>query len=137
MKNSIQFAVILAALLLVSACAGSAVKPYEKYNLDDQLEPVSEILKYNLMDWDPVDNQSFVLQTSPSQFYLVIMVRPSDRLKYTETISITNTGAMVKPGYDKVTVYSSPYTETFVIYKIYKLKDRDQIKAIKERLTGK
>jgi hypothetical protein len=65
-----------------------------------------------------------------------VLTRPADQLMFTETIGISHTGANVKPGYDKVTVYSSPNTETYVIHKIYKLKDREEANAIKEQLKG-
>lgn len=135
MKNYRQIFVILASLFLISACAGTSVKSFEKYNLDNQLEPASEILRYNLMGWETVDNQSLILQTSPSQYYLIVLTYPSDQLMYAEHISISHTGDMVKPGYDKVTVYGSPMHDTYVIEKIYKLKDRDQVNAIREQLT--
>jgi hypothetical protein len=137
MKLFKQFAAILALSLLVSACATVPAGTDEKYNFDGQLEPVTEILKYNLMSWDAIDSRSLILQTAPSRFYLVILIQPADRLVFTESIKITNTGSMVKPGYDKVIVPGPPYTESFIIDKIYKLEDRDQKKAIKEQLKGK
>lgn len=137
MKYFKLIAIFSTLLFITSACATAPSPRAGKYDLDDQLEPVSEVLRYNLMDWEAVDNQSFILQTAPSQFYLIVLTRPADRLMYTETISITHTGAMLKPGYDKVTVYSSPYSDTYVIFKIYKLKDREEVKAIKEQLGGK
>jgi hypothetical protein len=136
MKALKPFIVLFGSMLIVSACTGAAMKPYEKYALDDRLTPVSEILRYNLMDWEAVDSRSFILQTTPSQFYLVILTRPSDRLMFTETISISHTGAMVKPGYDKVTVFGSPNVETFVIKKIYRFENREQVEAIKKQLGG-
>jgi hypothetical protein len=136
MKVMKKLAVLLSVMFIVSACAGAAVKPYEKYDLDDQLEPASEILRYNLMGWEKIDSQSFVLQTSPSQFYLIVLVRPSDRLLFTESISITNTGNMVKPGYDKVIVMDESGDNTFVIYKMYKLKDRQEANEIEEQLSN-
>lgn len=134
MKTLKQLAVILALLFLVSACATAPIAG--KYDLDNQLEPVSEILRYNLMGWNAIDSQSFVLQTAPNQFYLIVLTRPADQLMFTETIGITHTGSNVKPGYDKVTVYSSPNSEDYVIHKIYKLKDRAEADAIKEQLKG-
>jgi hypothetical protein len=137
MKALKPFIVLFIAMFILSACTGTAIKPYEKYNLDDQLTPASEILRYNLMDWEAVDSRSFILQTAPSRFYLVVLTRPSDRLLFTETISISHTGAMVKPGYDKVTVYGAPSTETFVISKIYRFENREQANAVKKQLRGK
>ncbi len=137
MKNFKQFAFILILTLFLSSCATTSFKTAEKYNLDNQLEPVSEILKYNLMGWETVDNQSFILQTAPSQYYLIILTHPADQLMFTETISITHTGDMVKPGYDSVTVFAPPLTQKYVIYKIYKLKDREQIDTIRKQFGGK
>lgn len=137
MKSFKLITIFSILLFITSACATTPASTAGKYDLDDQLEPVSEILRYNLMDWEAVDSQSFILQTTPSQFYLVVLVRPADRLMFTEEISITHTGAMLKPGYDKVTVYSTPYSETYIIYKIFKLKDREEANAIKEQLGGK
>jgi len=136
--NIIKRISILSILLFaLSACATAPSDTSGKYNLDDQLEPVTEIVKYNLMSWEVIDSRSFILQTAPSQFYLIVLIRPSDQLPFAETISITNTGDMVKPGYDKVTVYGSPQVDTFVIEKIYKLENREQGNAIKEQLRGR
>lgn len=137
MKIMKQIAIFCILSLITSACATMPMGTAEKYNLDGQLEPVSEITKYNLMGWETVDRQSFVLQTSPSQYYLIVLIRPSEHLVFSESIGISHTGDLVKPGYDRVTVYSSSNTDTYVIDKIFKLKDREEIKAIKAQLTGK
>ena len=136
--RAIKLIVLLCILFFItSACATTQWKIAEKYNLDDQLEVVSDITRYNLMSWETVDNQSFILQTSPAQFYLIVLTVPSDDLVFAETISISHTGDMVKPGYDKVTVFGRTKSESFVIDKIFKLKDRKQIKAIKAQLEEK
>jgi hypothetical protein len=137
MKNNKLAIVFIGLFFIISACATTSQQTAGKYDLADQLEPVSEILRYNLMGWETVDSRSFILQTAPSRYYLIVLTRPSDQLVFTESISITHTGAMVKPGYDKVTVYGSPYNETFVIDKIFKLEGRDQANAIRKQLTGK
>lgn len=136
MKFFKPFAIFFMLLFITSGCATTSAPTAGKYDLDEQLEAVSEILRYNLMGWEAVDNQSFILQTSPSDYYLIVLISPSDRLRFTEDIGITHTGNMVKPGYDKVIVYSSPYTETFVISKIFRLQDREEANAVRERLSG-
>ena len=123
--------------LIMSACATAPTETSGKYDLKDQLEPVSEIFKYNLMGWETVDRQSFILQTSPSQYYLIVLLRPSEHLMFSESIGISHTGDLVKPGYDRVTVFSSSFTDTYVIDKIFKLKNREEVKTIKAQLTGK
>jgi len=126
------------ALLIVSACAGmNSFQHDEKYNLDDQLEVVTEIQKYTMRDWQKVDSQSFVLQTGASTYYLIVLIQPSTELMFSETIKISSTGAVVKPGFDKVTVYQSGRGQDYVINKIYKFKDYEQVKEIRAQLTGK
>ena len=137
MKLIKLFTVLISLFFIISACATTSPETIGKYDLASQLEPVSEILRYNLMGWETVDNQSFILQTAPSSFYLIVLIHPSDQLVFAETISISHTGAVVKPGYDRVTVYGSPNNESFVIDKIFKLEGRDQANAISEQLEGK
>jgi len=125
-------------LLTIFACAGmKSFEHNEKYNLDDQLEAVTEIQKYTMRDWQTVDNQSFVLQTGTSNYYLIVLNHPSTEIMFAETIKISSTGAVVKPGYDKVTVYQSGRGQDYSIHKIYKFKDREQVAEIKAQLTGK
>jgi hypothetical protein len=128
---------IFVLLLILSACATTPAKMPDKYNLDGQLERVTEILKYNMMGWDAVDMQSFVLQTTPSDYYLIVLTSPSDRLVFAEVVGINATGDVVKPGYNTVFVKGTTSEETYIINKIYKFKDFEQVKAIKEQITGK
>jgi hypothetical protein len=130
--------VLAVAIMMISACAGTkSFQLDEKYNLGDQLEEVTEIHKYTLRSWQKVDNQSFVLQTGPSTYYLIVLIRPSTELLFTETIKISNTGAVVKPGFDRVTVYQAGSPVDYTINKIYKFKDYEQVKEIRALLTGK
>lgn len=124
-------------LFVSSLCTYARAGVPVKYNLDNQLEKVSEISKYNFMSWDKVDNQSFILQTSPSDYYLIVLSSPSDRLIYSETISIPDINAMVKPGYNNVIVKGNGFKDICIINRIYKLKDSEQIKDIKKQLTEK
>lgn len=123
---------------MVFACAGTkSFEPNPKYNLDDQLERVTEIQRYSMKDWKKVDSQSLILQTGTSNYYLVVLTIPSTELMFSEVITVSSTGAAVKPGFDRVTVYQAREGRDYVIDKIYKLKDWDQAKAITAQLTGK
>ena len=134
----IKLSVILCVLFFItSACATTQWTKAEKYDLDDQLEMVSYITRYNFMSWETVDHQSFILQTSPAQFYLIVLTGPSTDLLFAQSISISHTGAMVKPGYDKVTVFGPTESLPYVIDKIFKLKDREQARVIKAQLKVK
>jgi len=106
-----------------------------KYNLDAQLEKVAEISKYNFMSWDNVDNQSFVLQTGPGDYYLIVLSSPSNKLMFSETIEIPDTNAMVKPGFNNVIVRGNGFKESYIINRIYKFKDYQEVKAIKAQLS--
>jgi len=136
MKTTKLLTILFASLFITSVCSVATAEIPAKYNLDNQLEKVSEISKYNFMSWDKVDNQSFILQTSPSTYYLIVLSSPSDRLPFTETIQIPDTNAMVKPGYNNVIVQGNGFKDTYVINKIYKFKDFEQVKKIKALLTG-
>jgi hypothetical protein len=125
------------ALLFLSACATAPVTGTDKYNLDNQLESVSEITKFNMMGWEQVDRMSFVLQTTPSEYYLFVLNTPSDELPFAENIHVSTTGSFVKPGYNNVTVYGVNSKRDYVIKKIYKFKNYDQVKEITKQLTGK
>lgn len=125
------------ALLFLSACATAPVSTTDKYNLDNQLESVSEITKFNMMSWDDIDRNSFVLQATPSEYYLFVLNTPSDELPFAENIHVSATGSFVKPGYNNVTVYGINSKRDYVIKKIYKFKNYDQVKEITKQLTGK
>ncbi|MBN1624923.1 MAG: hypothetical protein JW944_00250 [Deltaproteobacteria bacterium] len=124
------------ALLFLAACATAKVDTSEKYNFDNQLESVSEITKFNMMGWEHVDRMSFILQTTPSDYYLFVLNHPSDELPFAENIHISSTGSFVKPGYNNVTVYGPSSTEKYVINKIYKFKNYEQAKEIRKQITG-
>jgi hypothetical protein len=108
----------------------------EKYNLDSQLESVEDISKFSMMSWEHVDRMSFILQTTPSDYYLFILNRPSNELPFAENIRVSSTGSSVRPGYNNVTVYGVSSKDDYVIDKIYKFKDYDQAKEIRKQLTG-
>jgi hypothetical protein len=127
---------ILVSLFMATACATAPVSIPDKYNLDNQLENIQNISKYNMMSWDSVDRQSFVLQTNPGDYYLIVLSSPSEKLPFSESVQITNTGDMVRPGYNNVIVSSPGFEGSYVINKIYKFKDYEQVKAITSQLTG-
>lgn len=136
MKSIKYFTLLFAALIFLAACATVQVDTSEKYNLDNQLESVTEITKFNMMGWEHVDRMSFILQTTPSDYYLFVLNHPSDELPFAENIHISSTGSFVKPGYNNVTVYGVNSTEKYVINKIYKFKDYEQVKEIRKQITG-
>lgn len=136
MKASKLFIPLFFALLMLSACAGGPLNLAEKYkDLDNQLEEVSNIFRFNLKSWEAVDRQSLILQTGPDNYYLILLRRPANDLMFTETIAVSHTGDMVRPGYDRVTVFGISQTEDYIIHKIFKLKDREEAEKILEQLS--
>ena len=136
MKTFIKLAGIITMFLFVSAVAMASDQVPEKYNLDSQLERVSTITDYTFMGWNKVDNQSFVLQTGPSNYYLVVLSSPSDHLVFSETLRIDSTNNMVRPGYNSVFVHGNGFKDQYIINRIYKFKDTAQMNQIEAQLTG-
>jgi hypothetical protein len=124
--------------LVATACATTQVTLPEKYvTLENELEEVQEIYKFNARSWEKVDNQSLILRTGPSDYYLIVLHRPARSLVFSEAIRITDTVDKIKPGYDHVIVEDSAGRDTYIIQKIYRLEDRKQSEKIKKQLIGK
>jgi hypothetical protein len=124
--------------LFVLACATGGIDLPEKYNLDNQLESVSYISKYQgYTSWDAIDNQSFILQTSPSSYYLLILQIPATELRFSESIRISSSGSRVRAGMDTVTLLGrSIKGPPYMIEKIYRLKGREQVQTIREQIRA-
>lgn len=135
MKGTI---ICLCIALLMSSCATGRIELPEKYALDSQLESVSYISKYQgYFSWDMVDYQSFILETSPSTFYLIVLQRAASELPFSESIRISNSGSRVRAGMDTVTVLGpSVKGPPYIIEKIYRLKDREQVRSIREQIRA-
>jgi hypothetical protein len=125
---------ILATLFIVSICGVVYAETPAKYDFDNQLKQVSEITDNNFRDWEMVDDQSFILQNSPSDYYLIVLRSLSEELPVNDSVKISETNSIIKPGYSKVIVSSDGIKDRYVIYKIYKLKDAEQAEEIRAQL---
>jgi hypothetical protein len=134
MKAITKLAFISTISLVTMACATMPANRAERYNFDDELVKVDQIYKFRLKGWEKVDNQSLIVQTDVNDYYLFILHRPSPSLVFSENIGITDSVDKIKPGYDNVVVEDSGGRESFIIQKIYKLKDREQALEIRKRL---
>lgn len=134
LKRLIQLSV---TLIMLSACAAAPISIPEKYKLDAQLESVTQIDNFSLSNWKYIDTQSCIVQTSSSVYYLIILSRRSSELPYAENISISKIGTMVRPGNSSVTVRGESSNESFIINRIYRLKDYEEFLAIRAQLTAK
>jgi hypothetical protein len=131
-RLSINLAIIL---FILSACATSPATLSEKYNLDNQLENVPQIFELNLISWDIVDNQSFILQSNPGDYYLIILESSSNTLPFCNTINISNNSSAAWPNYNNVIVNDDGWEDRYMIEKIYKFRDYSQVESIKAQLS--
>jgi hypothetical protein len=136
MKAINQLARILATLFMVSICGVAYAEIPAKYNLDNQLEQISEISDNNFREWEMVDEQSFILQNSPSDYYLIVLRSPSEELTANDSVKISESNSIIKPGYSRVIVRSDGIKDRYRVYKIYKLKDSEQAEEIRAKLIG-
>jgi|WetSurSiteA1Bulk_404760.scaffolds.fasta_scaffold198368_1 hypothetical protein len=131
-RLSINLAIIL---FILSACATAPATLSEKYNLDNQLENVPQIFELNLISWDIVDNQSFILQSNLGDYYLIILESSSNTLPFCNTINISNTSPVAWPNYNNVIVNDDGWEDRYMIEKIYKFRDYSQVESIKAQLS--
>jgi len=128
---------ILVIMLFAATYALAESSVPEKYNLDGQLKRVEYMSNTNFMDWESVDAQSLVVQTSPSTYYLVVLSSRAFNMPFVEYIGITGMNLMTRPGYDNVYVREpNRRWGRYIINRIYKLEDRRQVRDIVAQLTG-
>ena len=124
---------IFVLFIMVVSCATTPRPLPEKYNLDNELEPVDQIFTIRNTRWQEVDDQSIILRVDWSDYYLVVLRRPMDVWYSNPSIRISNTGTSITAGIERVFVTQSADRQGYVIDKIYKLKGREQAEEIKER----
>ena len=125
---------IFFVLFLATACASGPIKLPEKYSFDNELQEAEGITNFKIDSWQSIDMQSLIIRTINRDYYLIVLDRPAPSLFSRETIGVTLTVDRVKPGFDNIIVTDSAGSESYIIYKMYKLKDRGQAKEIRERL---
>jgi len=139
MRTCKKFLLVFIPFMLISACAGGIIQLPQKYALDGQLEQVKSIYKYGrILDWESVDNQSFIIEITPGDYYLLILKMPSPELLFLNNIRISSNFGMIRAGWDEVIVYNGAHMRsTYFIDRIYKIKGSQQMRAIRDQLTGK
>lgn len=137
MKTLKKLASIVIITLFTSTYAAASKWMPEKYELDHQLIKVDKISNTSLMGWEKIDNQSFVLQASPSTYYLIVLSAPAWNMPFTERIGITGRNLMIRPGYDNVWV-REPGNRwgKHIINRIYRIENKKQVWEIISQLTG-
>jgi hypothetical protein len=121
-------------MLLASACAGALATIPEKYNLDNQLENVTTMSRVDFKSWERIDNQSFILQTGTSDYYLVVLESEANSLPSINSIQISNDDYLFWPGYSTVTLNDDGWEDSYIINRVYKFKDCSQVEVVKAQL---
>ena len=125
---------ILFISFLATACATTSFKLDKKYTFASELEEATGITDFRIESWQHIDFQSLIVEANINEYYLIILQQPAPMLPSSETIGITVSINRVRPGYDKIVVSDSTGSESYIIQKIYKLKDKEHAKEIKARL---
>ena len=134
-------AVFVLLVMLVSYATTSSSSPEgssplpEKYNLDDVLKPLNQLMKPKKSNFEEVDDQSIILKANRAEYYLLVLREPIDPyISKQRTIGFAIRGSSVQAGADRIYVDHSSGTMHYFIEKIYRLKGRKQAEEIKERL---
>jgi hypothetical protein len=138
MKTVAKLFAAVISLLIISACAAGNIQIPEKYSLDRQLKQITSIYKYGITSWERVDTQSLILERGPGDYYLLVLKIPAPDLPFRTRIRLSSTGDMVKAGMDDVIFYNSAHMEqSYPIERIYRIDGREQMRAIRDQLTGR
>jgi hypothetical protein len=133
-----MFLALVFTMFLSAFTFANPIQIPAKYDLGKQLEEVQWFWNVGYIDWEAVDNQSVVVETSPGHYYLLVLTVPSYDLPLVQNkIGITHSGSRVEEGLDSVIVWSpAHYYNNYPIERIYKIKGSEQMRAIISQLQG-
>jgi hypothetical protein len=126
----------LITALTITGCATTPLTIEERYSFPE-LEQVTGLTHPQLMGWEVVDSQSLVIQTGPSQYYLLVLGQRLADLNFAESIIISSTGNRIEAKLDCVEVVQpqcTPGNIPVVIHAIYKLDGRSSVEMVKNRI---
>ncbi len=133
-KITLLFTAIACVFLAACASEPQITGDPNKYLFSD-LEEVDSIQNWKLDGWNVVDNQSVIVYTSPATSYLLILMRPDHNLNFAEALLISSTAGRVMARFDTVTTARDRVLKT-PIERIYKLKGKEQIAAVRKQIKG-
>ena len=134
MKKIIKASSIFLLFIMVVSCATTPHAIPEKYNLDNEFEAVDQIYAPSISSWQQVDIQSVIIRANVSDYYLLVLRRPMDTRIMPLSIGVSSSVSNITPGYDRIFVEDTMGLQYYYIDRIYKLKGKEQVKEIKERL---
>lgn len=98
--RKLLYSTVLAGLsLALAACVSTSEQPSLEQRLSDrgyrQGEAIRDIQNYRLNGWNYLDSKHLIIDTGPSQRYLVSLRIPCHELSTVETIGFTNTAGQL------------------------------------------
>ncbi len=126
--------VILSLVLIGCANTVDNEEAKARYQFPE-LESVSSINNWKLDGWEVIDQQSLIIQTGPSRYYLFVLSRRHSQLRFAESVLVTSTSGRVRVNFDTVSTPRDPMLKV-PIGAMYKLQGREEVTAIKEKILG-
>lgn len=113
MTSFLKAVLSVAFAISLSACAGTA--PEADKSVDEILaeknlkivEPVKQLINFNIRGWQYVNLQNVVLEDGPSKKYLVELNNPCRNLQFAQRIAFTSFGRVVSRN-EKLIVTDGP-----------------------------
>lgn len=127
---------LILAAFLITGCTSNPVLPDARYSFPEY-EQISSLSNFSLMGWDAVDSQSLIIQTGPSDYYLLILGRKMHDLNFAETIILSSTGNRIEARFDCVEVVEPRCpggSIPAVIQTIYRLPGSESVEYVKKRI---
>lgn len=123
---------ILTALVLIS-CASQSVSDkndrYAQFISDNNLESVDRITTFRFHGWSALNSDYLIISTNFKSPYLIKLKSPCNDLKFSQTISVNNTGSSLSSKFDSIDV-PGPIEQTCYIDEIYPMTE-EQSKVIR------
>jgi hypothetical protein len=137
MKEIMKVSSIFVLMIITFSCAATLGPVPEKYNFDNYLEAVDRISTFKISSWKQVDRQSIILKANYNDYYLLVLRRPFTSIYTNLRIGVERSISGISAGFDRIVLLEHDGPDYYNIDKIYRLKDREQAKEIKEKLAKK
>jgi len=138
MRTNIKLLALSFLIMLISCAAPNTSSEQDQKYLFPELEEVTSIRNYSIDSWSEVDKQSLIISVSPTQAYLVILRNRNHDLKFAHAISFGNS-RRVYSKFDRIQIINTSQDiehSPAYIERIYKLKDKEQVKRIKQKIRN-
>ncbi|NNE36854.1 MAG: hypothetical protein HKN08_01010, partial [Gammaproteobacteria bacterium] len=109
----------------------------QKYSFPE-FESVHSISHYRINNWQHIDSQSLIVQTAPSEYYLVVLRSKIRDMSFSERVSFTSTGTQIQAKFDCVQVNDIRCSagQASPIEKIYRLNSKADVSYVREKIRN-